>query len=133
MQTLKLVLSDSQYEQLRQKAKEWHTSINDLVLEAVETFLRAEVTESRYTRLAHKQAMWRKRIDQEEKYQFQPDLAGTLTVREQPGAYTTEKGQSVQACLDNLRLDLVYHSEALEGSPLTKAQVEEAIVELSPQ
>ncbi len=35
--------------------------------------------------------------------------------------------------LDALRLDLIYHSEALEGSPLTKSQVESAIKEQSLQ
>lgn len=29
--------------------------------------------------------------------------------------------------LDAMRLDLIYHSEALEGSPLTKSQVESAV------
>ncbi len=35
--------------------------------------------------------------------------------------------------LDAMRLDLIYHSEALEGSPLTKTQVESAIREQSVQ
>jgi len=35
--------------------------------------------------------------------------------------------------LDTMRLELIYHSEALEGSPLTKAQVESAIKEQSVQ
>ena len=33
--------------------------------------------------------------------------------------------------LDAMRLDLIYHSEALEGSPLTKFQIESAIREQS--
>ena len=35
--------------------------------------------------------------------------------------------------LTALRLDLIYHSEALEGSPLTKEQTVQAVQELSPQ
>ncbi len=35
--------------------------------------------------------------------------------------------------LNALRLDLIYHSEALEGSPLTKSQVASAIQEPFPQ
>ncbi len=35
--------------------------------------------------------------------------------------------------LDALRLDLVYHSEALEGSPLTRSQVASALQEPLPQ
>ncbi|MBN2005720.1 MAG: hypothetical protein JXA21_20355 [Anaerolineae bacterium] len=35
--------------------------------------------------------------------------------------------------LDALRLDLIYHSEALEGSPLTRSQVASAILEPLPQ
>jgi len=54
-------------------------------------------------------------------------------VREQPAAYMMGLDQNVRARLADLRLDLVYHSEALEGSPLTRTQVEKAIRELSPQ
>ncbi|MBN2006414.1 MAG: hypothetical protein JXA21_23885 [Anaerolineae bacterium] len=35
--------------------------------------------------------------------------------------------------LDAMRLDLIYHSEALEGSPLTKSQVQSAIKEQPAQ
>lgn len=40
MQTLKLALSESQYKQLQREARERGTSVTDLVLEAVEAFLR---------------------------------------------------------------------------------------------
>ncbi|MFQ5858096.1 MAG: hypothetical protein ACE5LU_21030, partial [Anaerolineae bacterium] len=128
MQTLQLVLSESQYERLRHAAEERDTSITDLVLEALEAFLRSAAAERRYARLARKQALWR--AWQEADRWPQP---GTPLVREQPAAYTVEPAPSVHACLADLRLDLIYHSEALEGSPLTRTQVEEAIRELSSQ
>jgi hypothetical protein len=134
MHTLEFVLSESQYEQLKRKAKERHTSVGDLVLEAVETFLRTEEdSESLYVRLAHKQALWRKRITLEGNRRLQLGKPSSSSIHEQPVSYTTELGQSVEDHLANLRLDLIYHSEALEGSPLTREQVEEAITELSSQ
>lgn len=131
MQTLQLVLSESQYERLRHVADERHTSMTDLALEAVEAFLRSAAAESRYARLARKQAVWRNW--QGVSRQPQPDASGLPSVREQPAAYVMGPDQSVRARLADLRLDLVYHSDALEGSPLTKTQVEKAIRELSPQ
>jgi hypothetical protein len=127
--TLQLVLSESQYEQLRDEAEKRHISVSDLVLEAVEAFLRSEIAKDRYTRLARKQAMWR--ASQAIERRRQPDLTGGQLVREQAAGYTLKLDQGMDARLANLRLDLVYHSEALEGSPLTRAQVEEAIRELS--
>jgi hypothetical protein len=131
MQTLQLVLSESQYERLQHEAKERCTSMTDLVLEAVEAFLGSEAVESRYARLARKQAMWRTRQGVDRRPQ--PGLPGMPLVREQSAAYTVDPDRSVHTRLSNLRLDLIYHSEALEGSPLTKSQVENAIKELSPR
>jgi len=74
--------------------------VTDLVLEAVEVLLRSEVMKSRYARLASKQAAW----------------------------WTLD--ENLRTRMDDLRLDLIYHSEALEGSPLTKTQVKETIEEL---
>jgi len=34
------------------------------------------------------------------------------------------RGTTVQQALHNLRVDLIYHSEALEGSPLTRSEIE---------
>ena len=105
MKTLQLTLSERQYKQLQREAKEQKTVINELVLEAIEAFLNPAVIErrERYKRLARKQVAWRNRA-----------LAST---------------RDVQAGLDNLRLDLIYHSEALEGSPLTKDEIKDAIEE----
>jgi len=131
MQTLQIALSEGQYERLRHAAEERRTSMTDLALEAVEAFLRSAAAESRYARLARKQAVWR--TWQEVNRQPQPGVPGLPLVREQPAAYMMGLDQSVRARLADLRLDLVYHSEALEGSPLTRTQVEKAIRELSPQ
>jgi len=87
--------------------------------------------ERRYARIARKQAVWR--AWQEAERLSQPGLPGASVAREQPAAYTVEAAPSVHARLADLRLDLIYHSEALEGSPLTGDQVEEAIKELSPR
>lgn len=131
MKTLRLVLSDSQYEHLRREAEEHCTSTTDLVLEAIDAFLRSVPTGDRYARLARKQAAWR--TWQEADRTTQAGLPITPLVREQSAAYFVEPDRSIQARLADLRLDLIYHSEALEGSPLTRDQVEEAIKELSPQ
>lgn len=129
MRTLQLVLSESQFQQLRDEAEKRHISVSDLVLEATEAFLRSETAKTRYIRLARKQAMWR--ASQAVERGHVPDLSGEQLVREQAVDYTLKRDQSVDADLANLRLDLVYHSEALEGSPLTRVQVEDAIRELS--
>lgn len=131
MQILQLVLSDSQYERLRREAEERCTSTTDLVLEAVDVFLRSVPTGDRYARLARKQAVWQ--TWQEADRTTQAGLPIASLAREQPAAYLVEPDRSIQARLADLRLDLIYHSEALEGSPLTRDQVEEAIKELSPQ
>ena len=131
MQALHLVLPESQYERLQHEAQRRHISMSDLVLEATEAFLRSETVESRYTRLACKQAMWRTR--QGVGASPQPDVTGEQIAREQAVGYVTRSEPSIDTHLANLRLDLVYHSEALEGSPLTKSQVEDAVRELSPR
>lgn len=124
VQTLQLVLSESQYERLRHEAERRHISMTDLAVEAIEAFLRLSATEHRYVRLARKQALWRT---------YQPGLPGAQLVREQPATYAVEPDRSIHARLDDLRLDLVYHSEALEGSPLTRDQVKDAIRGLPTQ
>ena len=131
MQALHLVLSESQYERLQHEAQKRHISMSDLVLEATEAFLRSEVAESGYARLARKQALWR--ICQGVESRSQSDLPAEQVVREQPIVYVTKSDRSTDAHLANLRLDLIYHSEALEGSPLTRAQIEDAVRELSPR
>ncbi len=103
MQILQLPLPEAQYERLQHTAQARRTSVTDLALEAVEALLRSEAMKSRYTRLASKQAAW-----------------WALDV-------------NLRTRMDDLRLDLIYHSEALEGSPLTKSQIEQAIEELSPR
>lgn len=129
MRTLQLVLSESQFEQLRDEAEKRHISVSDLVLEATEAFLRSETAKNRYIRLARKQALWR--ASQAAERGRVPDLSGGRLVREQAVDYTLKRDQDMDAHLANLRLDLVYHSEALEGNPLTRVQVEDAIRELS--
>lgn len=131
MQTLQLTLSDSQYEGLYHEARERGISVNDVALEAVEAFLTSAAAESRYARLARKQAAWRTWQDADRQRQL--DQLGMSGVREQPADYAAEPDLNVHARLADLRLDLIYHSEALEGSPLTRDQVEEAIKQLSPQ
>ena len=129
MQTLQVTLSKGQYEKLRDEAAKRHISMDDLVLEAIELFLNSAAAGNRYARLAHKQAAWRARQGVEA--QAQPYLPGVGLVRERAAGYTATRDQSLDARMAHLRLDLIYHSEALEGSPLTRTQVEDAIRELS--
>ncbi len=100
MKTLQLTLSEQQYEQLQREAEERKTVIDELVLKAVEAFLNTAATE------------------RQERY--------TRLERKQ-AAWRSRPPDSAQ--LDNLRLDLIYHSEALEGNPLTKNEIKEAIEE----
>lgn len=131
MKTLQLVLSSSQYERLRREAEERCISTTDLVLEAVDAFLHSVSTEDLYACLARKQAAWR--TWQEADHTTQAGRPATSLVGEQPAAYLTELSRSKYPRLADLRLDLIYHSEALEGSPLTRDQIAEAIKELSSQ
>jgi hypothetical protein len=103
MKTLQLTLSERQYEQLQREAQERKTVIDELVLEAVEAFLNSAT------------------IERKERY--------TRLDRKQ-AAWRDRLPDSAQ--LDNLRLDLIYHSEALEGNPLTKDEMKEAIEEHGP-
>ena len=102
MPTLEIALSENRYEQLAWLAQDRQTLI--LVSQAIEAFLHAQDREARYARLARKGAAWRA-------LQAKPD-------------------PRLQERLDDLRLDLIYHSEALENSPLTRDQVKDAIEEL---
>jgi hypothetical protein len=121
MQTLQVALSKSQYERLRDEAEKRNIVANDLVLEIIEAFLASEDVGNRYARLARKQATWHDRRGARE----------ARLVREQAADYTVRTDRSLDARLADLRLDLIYHSESLEGSPLTRAQVEDAIEEQS--
>jgi len=121
MQTFQVTLSKSQYERLRDEAEKRNIEVNDLMLEVIEAFLASEDVRNRYARLARKQTTWRARRGGREA-QF---------VREQAADYTVRTDRSLDARMADLRLDLIYHSEALEGSPLTRTQVEDAIGEQS--
>jgi len=125
--TLQLTFSQSQYNWLQHKAAERRISVIDLVLGAVEIFLRSETATDRYARLAWKQAVWR--IYQGGNHRPGHSLPGQRLLREQPPNYSTGQNPEIASRLADLRLDLIYHSEALEGSPLTRDQVEEAVRE----
>lgn len=123
MQTLQVTLSESQYERLHDEAEKRNIAANDLVLKIIGAFLAAEDARNRYDRLAQKQATWYARRGERD----------AQIIREQPAAYTVRTDRSLDTRLADLRLDLIYHSEALEGSPLTRSQVEDAIGEQSTQ
>jgi hypothetical protein len=89
------------------------------------------MTRDRYARLARKQTLWH--IRQGMDLRPQSDLSVQPLVRERQATYAVAPDQDVRARLADLRLDLIYHSEALEGNPLTRIQVKDAIQELSPR
>jgi hypothetical protein len=110
VQTLGLLLSDSQYERLRDEAELRHISISDLVLEVIDASLRSEATGNRYASLARKQALWRARPGVER--QPQPGMADAQFLCEQVASYAVRPDRGIYAELADLRLDLIYHSEA---------------------
>ncbi len=93
-------------------------------MQAVEAFVRSQYREARYARLTRKSAAWR--ALQVQAPVSHPDGA---TLRESDATYQVKPDPHLKEQLDDLRLDLIYHSEALENSPLTRAQVKDAIQE----
>jgi len=101
MQTLEITLSPSQYEKLDREAQRWQESIETLIQQVIDEYLERlvaiEATQALYPQLAYKQALWQ---------ESQPWL-----------------GPDGEAHREEMRWELIYHSEKLEGSPLSKQEM----------
>ncbi len=101
MQTVEITLSPSQYERLDREAQRRQEPIETLIQQVIDEYLERlaiiEATQALYSQLAHKQALWR---------ESQPWL-----------------GPDGEAHREEMRWELIYHSEMLEGSPLSKQEM----------
>jgi predicted DNA-binding protein len=101
MQTVEVTLSPSQYERLDREAQRWQEPIATLIQQVIDEYLERlaaiEATQTLYSQIAQKQALWRE---------------------SQPWT-----GPNGEAHREEMRWELIYQSERLEGSPLSKQEM----------
>ncbi|NIN99240.1 MAG: hypothetical protein GTO49_30570 [Anaerolineae bacterium] len=104
MQTVEITLSPSQYEKLDREAQRWQEPIETLIQQVIDEYLERlaaiEATQALYSQLAYKQALWQ---------ESQPWL-----------------GPDGEAHREEMRWELIYHSERLEGNPLSKKEMRDS-------
>ncbi len=102
MPAVQLTLPEIHYQRLKQAAQNRDTAVDELVLEAVEAFLDSlETGTDQFERLAYKQTAWQKRL--------------------------AKPSEKISRTMEDLQLEFIYNSEAIEGSPLSKSEIEQVV------